>query len=71
VTQLVKKADRKTAWEFLEYMLEAVPYQVHTILTDNHCPEGDCEAIRREEASSSLSNGTFAKPHIQGQCAST
>lgn len=35
VTQLVKKADRKTAWEFLQLMLEAVPYQVHTILTDN------------------------------------
>ena len=35
VTQLVDKADRKTAWEFLQHMLEAVPYLVHTILTDN------------------------------------
>jgi transposase InsO family protein len=35
VTQLVEKADRKTAWEFLQHMLEVVPYQVHTILTDN------------------------------------
>ena len=35
VTQLVEKADRKTAWEFLQHMLEAVPYQVYTILTDN------------------------------------
>lgn len=35
VTQLVDKADRKTAWEFLQHMLESVPYQVHTILTDN------------------------------------
>ncbi|WP_241691170.1 IS481 family transposase [Roseovarius sp. A46] len=35
VTQLVEKADRRTAWEFLHHMLEAVPYQVHTILTDN------------------------------------
>ena len=34
VTQLVEKADRRTAWEFLQHMLEAVPYQVHTILTD-------------------------------------
>ena len=34
VTQLVDKADRKTAWEFLQHMLEAVPCQVHTILTD-------------------------------------
>ena len=35
VTQLVEKADRRTAWEFLQHMLEAVPYQVHTILIDN------------------------------------
>jgi len=34
VTQLVDKADRKTAWDFLQHMLEAVPYQVHSILTD-------------------------------------
>ena len=34
VTQIVDKADRKTAWEFLQRMLEAVSYQVHTILTD-------------------------------------
>jgi len=35
VAQLVEKANRKTAWEFLEHLLEAVPYQIHTILTDN------------------------------------
>jgi transposase InsO family protein len=35
VTQLVEKANRKTAWEFLEHLLEAVPYHIHTILTDN------------------------------------
>ena len=35
VAQLVEKADRKTAWEFLELLLEAVPYRIHTILTDN------------------------------------
>ncbi len=35
VAQLVDKADRRTAWEFLQHMLEAVPCQVHTILTDN------------------------------------
>jgi hypothetical protein len=34
VAQLIVTADRKTAWEFLQHMLEAVPYQVHTILTD-------------------------------------
>ena len=35
VAQLVDKANRKTAWEFLETVLEAVPYKIHTILTDN------------------------------------
>jgi hypothetical protein len=35
VTQLAEKADIKTAWEFRQHMLEAVPYQLHTILTDN------------------------------------
>ena len=35
VVQLVEKADRKTAWEFLELLLDAVPYHIHTILTDN------------------------------------
>ena len=35
VAQLVDKANHKTAWEFLETVLEAVPYKVHTILTDN------------------------------------
>ncbi len=34
VAQLVATADRKTAWEFLQLLLEAVPYKVHTILTD-------------------------------------
>lgn len=35
VAQLVEKANRKTAWEFLELLLETVPYKFHTILTDN------------------------------------
>jgi hypothetical protein len=35
VTQLVDQADRKAAWEFLEHLLKAVPYRIHTILTDN------------------------------------
>jgi len=34
VAQLVEKANRKTAWEFLEHMLEAVPPKIHTILTE-------------------------------------
>ncbi len=35
VTQLVDKADRKIAWEFLEHLLRAVPYRIHMILTGN------------------------------------
>nr|WP_246107292.1 hypothetical protein [Puniceibacterium confluentis] len=35
MTQLVEKADRRTAWEYLQHMLEAVPYELHTTLTDN------------------------------------
>jgi transposase InsO family protein len=35
VARLITTADRKTAWEFLEHLLQAVPYQVHTILSDN------------------------------------
>jgi hypothetical protein len=35
VAQLVEKANRKTAWESLEHFLEAVPFKLHTILTDN------------------------------------
>jgi transposase InsO family protein len=33
--RLCKKADRPTAISFLEALIEAVPYRLHTILTDN------------------------------------
>lgn len=35
VTQLVKKAGRKTAWKFLQLVFEVVLYTVHTILIDS------------------------------------
>ena len=35
VAQLVDKADRKTAWEVLEHLLEDLPYRIYTVLTDN------------------------------------
>lgn len=35
VAQRVATADRKTAWEFFQHMIETVPYQVHTVLTVN------------------------------------
>jgi hypothetical protein len=41
VTQLVDKADRRTAWEFLEHLLKAVPYRIHTILIDNRIQLAD------------------------------
>lgn len=34
-TQLVDKADRKTAWALLEHLRKAIPFRIHTILTDN------------------------------------
>ena len=33
--QPVATADRTTAWQFQHDLLKAVPYQVHTVLTDN------------------------------------
>ena len=33
--QLVEKANRVTASAFLEALIEAVPYKIHTVLTDN------------------------------------
>ncbi len=33
--RLEKKANRKTATAFLEALIEAVPYTIHTVLTDN------------------------------------
>ena len=53
VAQLVEKANRKTAWEFLEHLLEVVPYKIHTILTDNHCPTGDLQGKSAERGASS------------------
>jgi hypothetical protein len=35
VTQLVNKVDRRTAWKFLEHLRKAVPYRIHTFLTDS------------------------------------
>jgi hypothetical protein len=35
VAQLVAKTNRKTAQEFLEAVLEDIPYKIHTILTGN------------------------------------
>ena len=43
VARLVYKTNRQTAWAFLETLLDAVPYPIHTILTPSHClQENDC-----------------------------
>lgn len=70
VTHLVDKADRKTAWEFLQHMLDAVPYQVHTILTERAVVAPSVRARGRAEFSSQSSPGT-GTPSTPGQCAST
>lgn len=57
VAQLVATADRKTAWEFLQRMLEDVPYQVHTVPTDNGIQFAEQPRNRT--------------PSILGQCVST
>jgi hypothetical protein len=33
--ELQEKADRRSAMQFLEALIEAVPYRLHTVLTDN------------------------------------
>ncbi len=35
VAQLVEKADSRTSWGFLGHLLEAVPYGIHMVLSDN------------------------------------
>lgn len=35
VVELVKKADMRAAAAFLDALVEAVPYRIHTVLTDN------------------------------------
>jgi hypothetical protein len=35
VIELVEKADMRAATTFLEALIEAIPYRIHTVLTDN------------------------------------
>lgn len=57
VTQLVDTADKKTTWEFLEYLLEAVPYRIHTILTDNDIQFADQPRNRNTEVAPPFRTG--------------
>ena len=63
VTQLVDKADRKTAWEFLEHLLKAVPYRIHTILTDNGIQFADQPRNRNQIYSRPMRFDMICDPH--------
>ena len=49
VAQRVATADRRTVWEFVQHMLEVMPYQIHTILPD--------QAIENATGSSPMARG--------------
>jgi IS30 family transposase len=72
VTQLVDKADRRTAWEFLEHLLKAVPYRIHTILTDNGIQFAEQPRNRttvwsyRQSCASLLSKSEALSGHLGG-----
>ena len=51
VTQLVDKAERKTAWEFLQHMLEAFA-GMRLILSNPHHPHRQRHSVRRAAAKS-------------------
>ena len=47
--QVVKKTARTSAAAFLTALIEAVPYKIHTVLTDNgiHPSRSDTPVVRR------------------------
>ncbi|QFU08828.1 hypothetical protein PARPLA_01688 [Rhodobacteraceae bacterium THAF1] len=71
VTQLVDKADRKTAWEFLELLLKTVPYRIHTILTPSRDHAAHDPVGQWTTASSSPSNLATGTQRPPGKCVST
>lgn len=70
VTRLVDKADRKTAWEFLEHLRKAVPYRIHTILTERTSVASSVQA-RWRAASRSPTSPAIGTQRIRARCAST
>ena len=62
VAQLVEKANRKTAWEFLEHLLEVVPYKIHTILTDNGIQFAEQPRNRNSVTGSVLNSVYLVRP---------
>ena len=64
-TQLHEKATRRVAADFLRALLKAVPYKIHTILTDNGThftdPGGNC--WRPAEINAMLERGEIFRAH--------
>jgi hypothetical protein len=59
VVELVEKADMRAAAAFLEALVEAVPYRIHTILTDNGIQFADLPRNRQ------------GQPHVSAAIPST
>ncbi len=57
--QLVDKATRVTASAFLEALIAAVPYRIHTVLTDNGIQFRFAAALRRRPY------GPIHDPHVR------
>ena len=80
VTQLVDKADRRTAWEFLEHLLKAVPYRIQIaeqprnrntawsrqIRFDMICEANDIEHRLAKPNTRGPMAGRTDEPHHQG-----
>ena len=47
VIELVEKADMRAAAAFLQALVGAVPYRIHTVLTDNRGPQRACSLGRQ------------------------
>jgi transposase InsO family protein len=63
VTQLMDKADRKTAREFLEHLLKTVPYRIHKILTDNGIQFADLPRNRNTASSRQMRLDMMCEPN--------
>ena len=63
VTQLVAMGDRKTAWEFLEHVLTAVPDRIHTILTDHGLQFTDQPRNRNTDTSRQMRFDMICEPN--------
>lgn len=63
--ELHEKATRRVAGDFLRRLLEAVPYKVHTVLTDNgtHFTEPSGNGLRADEIKAELAARRLFRAH--------